>query len=239
MKLMQFVFVGLLTVALPAMAQYKAGDVTNGGSISGIVKKKGSIPKDTMAVVNADMEFCGKELPAEEYVISKAGEIQNAVAMLDGIKSGAAWTTKEAFMDNVKCRNEPRVVVAPKGGTMKYKNSDPIGHTAHYYLMEKGGKKKDLLNQAMPNKDMVMTTKKPLRKPGVIFVGCDPHTFEAGYVIVSEHPYANVTNAKGAFKLENVPAGKHKLKVWHEKLGEKTVDVEVKAGADTKVTVEF
>jgi hypothetical protein len=128
---------------------------------------------------------------------------------------------------------------------MVYKNSDPINHTAHYYLMADPAKtgekaqKKDLINQALPKKGMVAKHKKPLRKAGLVYVGCDPHAFESGWVWVLEHPYGAVTDDKGAFKIENVPAGKHKLKVWHEKLGIKTLDVEVKAGADTKVTVEF
>jgi len=53
------------------------------------------------------------------------------------------------------------------------------------------------------------------------------------------HPYYSVTDGKGAFKLDNVPPGKHTVEVWHETLGKMTKEVEVKAGAPTKVTFEL
>ena len=43
----------------------------------------------------------------------------------------------------------------------------------------------------------------------------------------------------GAFSLPDVPPGKYKVEVWHEKLGKKTMEVEVKGGEDTKVNFEL
>ena len=50
---------------------------------------------------------------------------------------------------------------------------------------------------------------------------------------------AGVTNADGVVKIENVPAGKQKVEVWHETLGKQEKEVEVKAGAVTKVSFEM
>jgi hypothetical protein len=59
------------------------------------------------------------------------------------------------------------------------------------------------------------------------------------WVWVVDNPYAAVTSAGGSFALEDVPAGSYKLKVWHETLGEKTVDVTVEAGKTASVDVAF
>jgi hypothetical protein len=40
-------------------------------------------------------------------------------------------------------------------------------------------------------------------------------------------------------KLENVPAGKQKIEVWHETLGKQDKEVDVKAGQTTKVSFEM
>jgi hypothetical protein len=40
-------------------------------------------------------------------------------------------------------------------------------------------------------------------------------------------------------KIENVPAGKQKIEVWHETLGKMEKEVDVKAGAVTKVSFEM
>jgi hypothetical protein len=59
-----------------------------------------------------------------------------------------------------------------------------------------------------------------------------------GWLVVTEAPTA-VTDDKGSFKLENVPAGKHKVEVLHPILGKQTKEVEVKAGQETKVSFEL
>ncbi len=52
-------------------------------------------------------------------------------------------------------------------------------------------------------------------------------------------PGRRVTDEAGAFKLDNVPPGKHTVEVWHEALGKVTREVEVKAGAPTKISLEL
>jgi hypothetical protein len=61
----------------------------------------------------------------------------------------------------------------------------------------------------------------------------------AGYVSVTNHPFFAVTGDSGSFTIKNVPAGSYKLEFWHEKLGTKTVDVEVKAGGTAEAKTTF
>ena len=57
--------------------------------------------------------------------------------------------------------------------------------------------------------------------------------------VVSVPGVAAVTDNNGVAKLENVPAGKQKIEVWHETLGKQTKDVEVKAGQTAKVSFDM
>ena len=50
---------------------------------------------------------------------------------------------------------------------------------------------------------------------------------------------AAVTDGNGVAKIENVPAGKQKIEVWHETLGKQEKEVDVKAGQTTKVSFEM
>jgi len=58
-----------------------------------------------------------------------------------------------------------------------------------------------------------------------------------GYIHVLPHPFFGVTGEDGAFTIDKVPPGTHKLEAWHEKLGKQTQEVTVKDG-EVK-TVEF
>ena len=53
------------------------------------------------------------------------------------------------------------------------------------------------------------------------------HPWMKAYVIVSEHPYATVTDAKGRFTLQGLAAGEYVVEAWHSSLGttEQTVTV--------------
>ncbi|MFQ5432470.1 MAG: carboxypeptidase-like regulatory domain-containing protein [Nitrospinota bacterium] len=51
------------------------------------------------------------------------------------------------------------------------------------------------------------------------------------WALVTENAHVAVTDANGKFSIPDVPPGKYKVKIWHETLGEKVQDLEVKGGA--------
>ena len=73
---------------------------------------------------------------------------------------------------------------------------------------------------------------------GMLQVKCDVHRWMTEYIGVVDHAYFAVSDANGSFTIENVPAGRHTLVAWHEKLGtlEQTVGVEPGATADVEIT---
>src|SRR5437762_2408336 len=83
------------------------------------------------------------------------------------------------------------------------------------------------------------TMTEKLEKPEFVKITCDVHSWMLGWIAVMPHPYFGVTDANGVAKIENAPAGKQTIEVWHETLGKVTKDVDVKPGATTKVTVEM
>jgi hypothetical protein len=41
----------------------------------------------------------------------------------------------------------------------------------------------------------------------------------SGWLVVSDHPYAAVSEADGRFRIKNLPAGERTFQFWHEKSG--------------------
>ena len=149
-----------------------------------------------------------------------------------GAKGPAPKPAQKPALDQKGCRFNPHVLVVPAGAEMDILNSDGILHNIDTFSSANAS-----INKAQPKFKKVMTEK--FDKPEVVKVQCDVHGWMQGWIVVGAHAAYAVSDDSGAFKLDNVPPGKHKVEVWHETLGKLSQEVEVKAGAPTKVTFEM
>jgi hypothetical protein len=197
-----------------------------GGTIEADVKYNGA-PVVEKLKVGKDTEKCGTEATVEKVVVGGNKGLANAVVSVPGAKGA---TKTKAVIDQHGCKFVPHVVVM-QPGEIEVKNSDDILHNLHTYSTANPS-----INKAQPKFKKTMTEK--FEKPEVIKVTCDVHSWMLGWVAVVPGP-AGVTDKDGVAKIENVPAGKQKVEVWHETLGKMEKDVDVKAGAVTKVSFEM
>jgi hypothetical protein len=199
-----------------------------GGTIEAEVKYNGPAQVEKLKV-NKDTEKCGTETQIEKVVVGGNKGLANAVVSVPGAKGAAPAKTKPV-LDQHGCKFVPHVLtMAP--GEIEVKNSDDILHNIHTYSTANPS-----INKAQPKFKKVMTEK--FEKPEVVKVTCDVHSWMLGWVAVVPGPAA-VTDKDGVAKIENVPAGKQKVEVWHETLGKQEKEVEVKAGQTTKVSFEM
>ncbi|HEU4368343.1 MAG TPA: carboxypeptidase regulatory-like domain-containing protein [Methylomirabilota bacterium] len=216
--------IALMTGA--AMWFVTSAGAQGGGTIEAEVKYNGA-PVIEKLKVNKDTEKCGTEAVLEKVAVGGNKGLAYAVVSVPGAKGA---TKTKAVIDQKGCKFVPRVV-AMQPGEIEIKNSDDILHNIHTYSTANPS-----INKAQPKFKKTMTEK--FDKPEVIKVTCDVHSWMLGWVAVTPGPAA-VTDANGVAKVENVPAGKHKVEVWHETLGKQEREVEVKAGQTTKVSFEM
>lgn len=219
--------------ALPAtsMAQYKGGDVKDGGSISGTVKFKGTAPAPKKLEVSKDKEVCGKSPKVDQSLVVNNGNLANAVVTITDIKTGKKIDAKKVTLDQKGCEYQPHVLAFPVGTTVEILNPDGILHNVHSY-----SKANSPFNMAQPKFKKTLDVK--IDKPEAIEVKCDVHGWMHGWLVATESPYVAVTDNSGNFKLTDVPPGSYTVEVWHEKLGKNTQKVSVKAKEDAKVSFE-
>lgn len=217
-------------------SKYKVIEVTDGGSLSGqAVFAGGAAPKDEVLTLTSEQGLCGDTLPARKYLINGNNEIKNVIVYLDGIKKGKKPPAGPVLIDNKTCAFEPHVSVgiSGKNAMALIKNSDPVFHNTHSYI-----KGRTIFNLGLP--DQGSEVNKKMRKPGIMEVKCDSHPWMRGYVFLAPHPYSAVTDEKGAFKIDDIPAGSYKVKAWHEGFGELDLGkVTVDAGKSAMVKAEF
>jgi plastocyanin len=227
------VLAGVVWIAAGQVHAYEGGPVENGGSVSGVVKFKGTPPPQASLEVNKDKEVCAVSPKlSKELVVGADGGIQYAVVSIVGIAKGKPFSDAKPVLDQKDCEYLPHVVQMQAGSTLEIKNSDGILHNIHTY-----SEKNPPVNRAQPK--FKKTIQETFKQPEFVKLTCDVHGWMKGWLAIQDNPYYAVTDEKGAFKLTDVPAGSYELRVWQEKLGETTQKVTVQPGADTTVTFEL
>jgi plastocyanin len=144
-------------------------------------------------------------------------DLTDVVVYLDGVKARPKPATATVVMKGKAFR--PHVVAIPVGGTVEFPNEDPIFHNA---FSVSGDNRFDLALYKRPK-----TGSQTFQHPGVVKVYCNIHPQMSAVVVVRDNAYFTKLAADGTFTLENVPAGKHTLKAWHERAGDAAVEVTV------------
>ncbi|MGH7987640.1 MAG: carboxypeptidase regulatory-like domain-containing protein [Candidatus Binataceae bacterium] len=228
--------VALILSAVCAIAgrayAYQSETVTNGGTITGIVKYNGPIPKRQRVEISKDREVCGvKPLYDQALIVGTDGGVENAVVTLTDIAKGAPLKPEKGVkFDQKDCEYVPHVAVFPAGSTIDIINSDDILHSIH-----SESRINPVVDMAQPGFKREMTVK--IAKPEIIKVTCDAHNWMEGWWYVTGNPYYAITGTDGRFRINDVPPGSYVLQVWQEKLGVLRRPITVKPNAS--VTADF
>ena len=159
--------------------------------------------------------FCGSQVVNETLLIDRDGGLRNAVVTVRAIDRPLAVNPSQLILDNQRCAFAPHVQVATVGSDLLLKNSDPILHTVHARMGSE-----TLFNVGLPTWRRVT---KRLERAGMIKIDCDVlHTWMSAVIIVTDTPHYAVTDERGFFSVEGLPAGAYDVEIWHEKLGAKT-----------------
>lgn len=103
----------------------------------------------------------------------------------------------------------PRVTVVTVGTPVNFPNFDTVRHHVYSFAPVKFDIK---LYVGRPEKPIVFD------KPGVAIMGCNIHDLMAAWIVVAETPWHGQSGADGRIKVDNVPPGDYRLRVWHPAL---------------------
>jgi len=116
----------------------------------------------------------------------------------------------------------PHVLVVPLGSTVRFPNHDPFNH--------------NVFSVSDPNSfDLGLYGRGEAKSytfdhPGLVRVYCNVHPRMVAYVQVMENRYYAQPAGDGSFAIDNVPAGRYRLHVWHERIPTEVVK-DVSAGS--------
>lgn len=205
-----------LIVATEAAAQsgYQVVQLTQAGTISGVVKWSGALPRIPTFPIDKDPQVCDpdshKTRDLDRLIVGPQNGVANTVVFLKNISRGKAMIIPEArrSLDQKQCRYEPHILLAAENGPLQLNSSDPVLHTVH---MDGAAS----YNLPFPFIDRPVTRTMP--SAGLVNVRCNGgHAWMNAEIMVVSHPYYAVTDKSGRFELTDVPPGQYQIVAWHE-----------------------
>lgn len=153
----------------------------------------------------------------------------NAIVWIEGPRrSGGAGNLQ---MTQESKRFTPRVLIVPREGKVEFPNNDPVYH--------------NVFSVSGPNRfDLGLyrsgaTKSRAFSEPGLVRVYCNIHPQMVGFLMVVDSDFAVVTDRRGAFRFEGVPAGAWTLKAWHEEGSETSVPLIVPSAGESALKVSI
>ena len=197
------------------------------GTISGTVKAQGKTGAE------ADLN-CGKYDSRQFKFLERVNyeQMRDFVVYIEGPANSAVVPPEKPIQVVTQRVSQKGAVFSPHvlplvvGTTVEWPNNDDILH--------------NVFSVSESNPFDLGLYKSPkvehwtFKKPGRVDVFCSIHTRMSCILLVLENPFFATANAKGDFKITNVPAGTYKLKAWHERLPSKIQEVTVPSEGNVK-----
>ena len=222
------------------------------GTLKGQILFEGEIPKQNLDpryrkgdVTVRDAAVCtAQDIPNEELVVDPQTKGIANVAIYIQKKPAKVHPTLEKSavkvvdFDQKGCRFLPHMMLVRTDQQVRVLSGDNVGHNTHTNPI-----KNDPENFVVTANDRVGTLVKPMASVEKLptKVTCDIHSWMSAYWIILDHPYAAVTDEKGAFEIPNLPVGSHEFIIWQESAGylNKKFTVEIKEGANDQKPMKF
>ncbi|UXZ55387.1 Cupredoxin [Halomonas sp. 7T] len=104
----------------------------------------------------------------------------------------------------------PTVTTVPTGSYVAFPNEDTTRHHVFSFSEAKPFDLELFLNETPP----------PIHfdQPGVVVLGCNIHDQMQAFIVVSDAPYAALTQGDGTLNLPMLPEGSHRMRVWHSRM---------------------
>ena len=218
-----------IVIARPS-SRYQPDPAASGGAITGTVTAPASLTAGAPISTGGDSAVCGPAI--EDSSVARQGNgLGGAIVWLDDIRRGRPLPLERRLeLESIKCRLTPRVQAGVVGSTVNV-----IGHDAfrQHLRFLAGGEPEPRAAVLLDQYEQVIPTERPLAETGLVVVRDKDHAWPTAYIAAFDHPYFAVTAPNGTFRIDAVPPGRYRLRVWHERARDTTQVVDVGAGGAT------
>ncbi len=265
MKSLLSVMFGVAAVAViaaPLTSYAGGGTITGNVTYSGKAEAKefsfAKFPNPQFCMKNPNKDLMdGDKRFLKKVEVGKGGGLKNAVVAVadiedkDWMKGYKGTEVIAAFCEflpysGVVVQKGPFIVENTDADPDDPKSAQGVLHNPHSFLV-KGTSAATGFNIGLAKKGDKLNKKVVFRgkaaKTGYLRLQCDQHEFMQSFFLPVTNPHYAVAKEDGSFEIKDVPAGKHKVVVWHPFVGkakrfEFEVDVPDGGAAELKAEVK-
>ena len=181
----------------------------------------GELPEAEQLEVTRDEQYCGPfNLYNESLIVNPDNRgVKNVAVFLRTKKPIPAHPSYDRArrqavnLDNRNCRFTPRMLTLRTRQTLQATSSDPVSHNVAVYA-----RRNDPFSEIVPSgQPLEKVFARPESVP--IRVDCSIHAWMRAWIVITDHPYAAVTDEDGRFEMAYVPEGTWTFRFWHERSG--------------------
>lgn len=213
------------------------------GSISGTITLTGEYKPAPLDMSNDAACASRNKQTVSDEVVANGGKLQNVFLF---VKAGTTASGKklddfsyeipatEVKVDQIGCVYTPHIVGVRAGQKVSFSNSD---QTVHNVNVQPKTNEKFNQSQASGAPAIVKSFCQPEQ---AVRVKCNQHGWMSAWVNVMSHPFFAVSGADGSFTINGIPPGQYTIIAWHEKFGEKAIELSLapKGRATANVTYD-
>jgi plastocyanin len=144
--------------------------------------------------------------------------------------TGTTGTTAVARLEQRDYQFRPGLLVVRTGTVVAFPNADAEYHSVFSYSRTEPFD----LGRYRAGEDpprVVFDT------PGVVELNCEIHPHMRGFVLVVDTPYFTTTDETGRFRIDGLPPGTYRAKVWVNRKTVYDADLRIEAGATQTLNV--
>lgn len=225
-----------VAVIEPSRTPYRVAPVAHAGKLTGTISYSGTPSADTLVVVPAEQNGCGKQLVIPTLQ-RRNGKLQGALVWLTDVREGEPLPFDRRYeLTNNDCAWDPVLQAVVVGGTLNVSNYDPLVERA---FITNVATRDTVAAAPFTDNGQIIPYDALLRTPGVYEFSMESRPMSRAWVAVLDTPYFAVTDASGSFSMAGVPPGTHQIRVWHPLLGVTNGSVTVAPDGSATVNIAF
>jgi len=243
---------------------YEEATITDGGTLSGVVKLRGDTPrpKGYNLVTFPDPVYCGRISDGrgwrllQPFDVNEDQGFKNVVILFEKIARGKPFPKMTSRIEAIDCKFDPYIIIVRDREKVEIVNMDPVMHDIQAYETSRLGARV-LFNVPLPmskylrkenfmegasvknRAGQVMTQRIKMGKGRNVFVmQCGFHAYMESWGLAVKNPYYAISQENGIYQITDIPPGTYTVTIWHPMVT-REFTVTIESGKSTTLNIDI